>query len=283
MQKTANNKSAILELFQENPGSSFHFREIARLLNKKPGVFQRAINALVKEGVLESTYRANTRLFKLNKTHAFLFQKAIESLKLGDHASLIYENDDQWRETVVPFMGIGLNRGEKCVYIADNNSKDKMRDLMKQQEIDVESRERSGQLVIIGKDQAYTLKDPFRPCDMIALITAETKKALSQGYSGLRVTGEMTWSLKGHPGSERLTEYEANLNRDFFNKFPCVAICQYDKRVFDAKTIRDIILSHPLVIFNNGVYRNHFYISPVCQPEDDYAENQINHWLGSLS
>jgi hypothetical protein len=50
---------------------------------------------------------------------------------------------------------------------------------------------------------------------MIALLESETEQALADGYAALRVTGEMGWALRGLPGSERLIEYEAKLNRFF--------------------------------------------------------------------
>jgi len=53
---------------------------------------------------------------------------------------------------------------------------------------------------------------------MISLLITETEKAVAQGYPALRMTGEMTWVLRGLPGSERLLEYEAKLNRDFYSK-----------------------------------------------------------------
>jgi hypothetical protein len=52
---------------------------------------------------------------------------------------------------------------------------------------------------------------------------------LVEGYPALRVTGEMTWALRGMPGFERLVEYEAKPNESIpGNK--CLAICQYDRR-----------------------------------------------------
>ena len=39
------------------------------MLGKKPGVFQRSLNALADEGILRSEYRANARYFQANKTH----------------------------------------------------------------------------------------------------------------------------------------------------------------------------------------------------------------------
>lgn len=63
------NQTLILELFFKDPEKSYYFGEIGVLLNKKPGVFQKAIEALVKNNILLSEYRANSRFFKLNKNH----------------------------------------------------------------------------------------------------------------------------------------------------------------------------------------------------------------------
>ncbi|HBY05103.1 MAG TPA: hypothetical protein DEH07_11475 [Desulfotomaculum sp.] len=57
--------------------------------------------------------------------------------------------------------------------------------------------------------------------------TSETSKAISEGYSALRVTGEMTWILKSNLGVEKIFEYEAKLNI-FFTEHPCIAIYQYN-------------------------------------------------------
>jgi PAS domain S-box-containing protein len=73
MPKVASNRQAILELFYKDPYQTLHMRQIGRLLNKEPGVFQRAINALVKEGILKSEYRANARFFSLCQEHRCSF------------------------------------------------------------------------------------------------------------------------------------------------------------------------------------------------------------------
>ena len=60
-------RERLIQLFTGNPGSEFHMRGIGRILRKEPGVFQRAINALVEEGILESEYKANARFFRLTE------------------------------------------------------------------------------------------------------------------------------------------------------------------------------------------------------------------------
>ncbi len=61
------NRAELLSLFFTNPEKSFYMQEVGRILNKKPGVFQRTLNNMVSEGILVSEYRANSRYFKVNK------------------------------------------------------------------------------------------------------------------------------------------------------------------------------------------------------------------------
>lgn len=66
MRELTKNKIRLLKLFYSHPGEAFYMQEIGRMLGKKPGVFQRTINGLEKEGVLVSEYKANARFFKAN-------------------------------------------------------------------------------------------------------------------------------------------------------------------------------------------------------------------------
>ena len=62
-------RAALLKLFLTNPERSFYMQEIGRILGKKPGTFQRAINNMVSEGILISEYKANARFFNVNKKY----------------------------------------------------------------------------------------------------------------------------------------------------------------------------------------------------------------------
>jgi predicted nucleotidyltransferase len=63
------NKAGLLRLFFTNPDKSFYIQQIGRLLGKKPGVFQKTLNGLEKQGVLTSEYVANMRYFTVNKDY----------------------------------------------------------------------------------------------------------------------------------------------------------------------------------------------------------------------
>lgn len=83
------NQTLILELFFKDPEKSYYFGEIGVLLNKKPGVFQKAIETLVKNNILFSEYRANSRFFRLNKNHPLYEElKSIYFKTLGAEGKL---------------------------------------------------------------------------------------------------------------------------------------------------------------------------------------------------
>ena len=208
--------------------------------------------------------------------------KMLETLKPHDHLCLLYESRQEWRAAVVPFISIGLKCGEKCAYIIDTGTADEIRKYLREEGIDGVSAEKSGQLFILPETEAYTKEDSFDPDRMIALLIAETKKAIAEGYPALRVTVEMSWVLRGHPGSEKLLEYEAKLNRNLFPKHPCLAICQYDRWKFDPEIIKGIVMTHPLLIRGNQVYRNFYYIPPKEFLNRKRPELEVQHWLNNL-
>jgi two-component system NtrC family sensor kinase len=208
--------------------------------------------------------------------------KILQTLKPHDHLCLIYESPEEWRAAAVPFIAVGLKRGEKCLYIADTSTADEIRKYLAEEGIDVASAEKSGQLSILHQSEAYTREGSFDPASMIALLVEETEKAVAEGYPALRVTGEMTWVLRDYPGSEKLLEYEAKLNRDFFPYHPCLAICQYDRWKFDSEVIKGVIMTHPLLVRGNHIYHNFYYIPPEEFLNRKRAELEVQHWLNNL-
>ncbi len=210
------------------------------------------------------------------------FAGMLQALKPHDHLCLIYSSQAEWRAAAVPFIANGLNRGEKCLYVVDTSTADDIRSFLREEGVDVASHERSGQLFILHESETYTREGFFDPDRMISLLKAETKKAVTEGYPALRVTGEMTWALRGYPGAEKLLEYEAKLNRDFFPFFSCLAICQYDRRKFDPEVIKGIIMTHPVLIFGNHIYRNFYYIPTGEFLKQKRADLEVQCWLNNL-
>ncbi|MFO8033608.1 MAG: MEDS domain-containing protein [Candidatus Bipolaricaulota bacterium] len=126
---------------------------------------------------------------------------------------------------------------------------------------EVKDAERRGQLVFLTRDESYPSEGEFDPERMIALLRQETERAREEGYAALRVTGEMSWALRGLPGSERLIEYEVMLNQ-FLPGSACIGLCQYDRRRFSPEVLLDVLRTHPIAVIGTEVYDNVYYVPP---------------------
>ncbi len=79
-----NGKGEILNLFFKNPDGEYYLREIAKNLNKEPAHYQRHLDSLVKDGILQDERKGNLRFFKLNKNHPIYKElKSIISKTMG--------------------------------------------------------------------------------------------------------------------------------------------------------------------------------------------------------
>ena len=83
------NTIRLLKLFYAYPEQQFYIQEIGRLLKTKPGVFQRTLYNLEKQGVLQSNYKANARYFCANKNYTFYREYRIIVSKTAGAAAAV--------------------------------------------------------------------------------------------------------------------------------------------------------------------------------------------------
>jgi PAS domain S-box-containing protein len=205
----------------------------------------------------------------------------IKGLEPGDHLCFIYETEEEHRAVLTSFLRQGLERDERVLYVADAHTLETITAYLRGAGLDVESHLNRGQLVVLTANDSYLRRGTFDPDAMIALMRSETKRALSDGYSALRVTGEMTWALHGLSGSDRLIEYEAKLN-SFFPGSRCLTVCQYDRRRFEPKVLLDVLRTHSIAIMNTEVYDNFYYIPPAEMLGPDIAAATFQQWREQL-
>jgi len=186
---------------------------------------------------------------------------ALEQLGPHDHFCSIYESPEEHYAVAVPFIRIGLDRGEKCIYIADDGTIGDVREAMQSEGIDVDRATASNALVLATKEDAYLEHGSFRPDWMFTFWKEATELAMSQGFSALRATGETEWVLRGGRGLERWMEYESRLTHTL-SESNCSALCQYNRRLFPPDLILDVIRTHPMVVYGSTVCRNLYYVPP---------------------
>jgi hypothetical protein len=209
---------------------------------------------------------------------------SIARMHSGDHYCGIYRTDEDHRAIIVDYIRQGVAKHEKMFYIVNIQTASQLKATLAAANIAVDELVDSGQLVILTAKEAYLKDGQFDPDKMIKLLGEETEKALAEGYSALRATGEMTWALAGEPGSERLVEYESRLN-EFFPNSKCYAVCQYDRRRFDAEMLLDILHTHPKVLFGREGFDNSemYFVPNESFSSDDRQGAVLDTWLKNLS
>jgi PAS domain S-box-containing protein len=207
--------------------------------------------------------------------------RMITGLGPGDHLCCLYETEEEYRAVLAPYLQQGLERGEKVLYIVDARTAQTVLNYLRDDGVEVEPYLANGQLSILTISDAYMRDGIFDPDRMIELLRNETERALAEGYSALRVTGEMTWALRGLPGSERLIEYEAKLNA-FFPGSKCLALCQYDRRRFQPEVVLDVLATHPIAVVGTAIYDNFYYIPVTDFLGSDRLGATLHRWLHNL-
>ncbi|MFH1692545.1 MAG: MEDS domain-containing protein [Candidatus Omnitrophota bacterium] len=189
------------------------------------------------------------------------FKDEFRRLPLGEHLCCIYGSKDEQFSMVIPYILIGLENHQRCIYIVDDRTIKEVMEAFAQAGVDIHKYIDSKQIIFLTRSDAYLKGGFFDPDRMIVLLKKAQKQALKDGYEGLRVAGEMTWILSKLPGVERFVEYEAKLNY-FFPKSKSTAICQYNEKRFSPETLLDVIYTHPTVVIHKMICKNPFYVLP---------------------
>lgn len=178
-----------------------------------------------------------------------------EELGLGDHAAFFFRDNSERLDYVIPYMLNGLRNNERCVYIADENTVPHILAEFRWTGVDINEATGRGALSVVTKHDAYLRHGIFEPERMIADLDRDVRLALQSGFSGLRVTGEMSWALDLPFALSRLCEYENELGYHWPNQL--AGLCQYNESRFPAHVIERMVASHCVVVRDGTVTRRH--------------------------
>src|SRR5580700_3891254 len=200
---------------------------------------------------------------------------------LHDHICLIYESQGEQLAMPVPSIRMGLERGEKCIFIAPEKTLRDVNEGLHAIGIDVDEAMNSGRLAVASQEETYLRNGHFEPDKMIRFLADALEPAIASVFSGLRVVGEMTWALAGDLGTGPLIEYEAKLNY-FVRDHPIAVTCQYDRNRFSPEVILNMIRTHPIVIYGNFVCSNPYYVPPEEFLAPNHAETEVKRLLANI-
>src|SRR6266436_8970828 len=118
---------------------------------------------------------------------------------LHDHVCAIYESQEEQLALPVPSIRMGLERGEKCFYAADEKTVSDVIEALRAMGIDVDEAVSSGRLTVASQEDTYLRNGNFEPDKMIRFWADALEPAITSGFSGLGVVAEANWALSADP------------------------------------------------------------------------------------
>ncbi len=90
---------------------------------------------------------------------------------------------------------------------------------------------------------------------MPGLLRKTLEKISGEGWKGLRVVQEMSWTDKHTKKNYNSLEYEGDLSYGI-PKESAIFLCQYDRRKFKRETLVPVLKLHNTVIVGDIIYEN---------------------------
>ncbi len=171
---------------------------------------------------------------------------AVELLGPGHHLGLFADSDQELASVLAVFVRSGLQRRQRCLYVASEKRLPALRRTLSPQELDLEGAVASGMLRVAARP-----KDPQR----LVRLVQEAVQAANQQHGGLRVAVEMR---DGEAEPDGVIAREEALARALADA-PCLLLCLYDRRRFPPRSLVSALYCHPLVIHGGMVCQNFHY------------------------
>jgi hypothetical protein len=178
-------------------------------------------------------------------------QLSLESvlLDVGDHVGVFYRGEQERDAFVLPLISAALAAECGVIYVCDREEPEQVAKQLLASSTDVDEALRRGQIRLAASAEAYLAGGSFDPDHTVGFYRHAEQSNCHNGYPVLCVIGEMSWSLRGCPGTERLLEYEARYAQEFATA-PAITLCLYDLAQTRGEQIFDLLRLHSRVVLN---------------------------------
>lgn len=177
------------------------------------------------------------------------------------HFAHVYSSHREQFETVVPYLRAGLDAGDKCVYVASENTHREVLDALEAGGIDVETARAAGDLAVYDSHEVFPEGRDVGAADLLDILQAAVEDALADGYDRVRSTGEMSWLRDHDLDAAAAAAFEDRLN-DIAPDYPWDILCQYHRDRFSPSFLDEVLRTHPQILRADTEYCNEYYRGP---------------------
>jgi PAS domain S-box-containing protein len=198
------------------------------------------------------------------------------------HVCSVYREPKEQLSSLIPFLRAGLERGERCIYVAENKHKfAPVLAALKSTGVASAAAVRSGALMLDRKQWAQFQDVRFDLRAILSLLRKQKTNALGAGYTGVRVAIEMDWIMRTGMASENWVGFERRLTYALAD-IGCMALCQYDLQRCTPSIILGALRAHPLVFSGEMPCENFYFVPPEDRDLSEYAGHEVERRLQNL-
>ncbi|MFC4941914.1 MEDS domain-containing protein [Pseudonocardia sp. GCM10023141] len=182
---------------------------------------------------------------------------ALESalLRVADHVGVFYRGDAERDAFVVPLVSAALAADCGVIYACDGPTPKRVAAQLAGSSPGLQAALAREQVRIVASGEVYLAGGSFDPSHTVGFYTDALNGSVARGYPVTCVIGEMSWSLRGCPGTERLLEYEARYAEEF-DAAPAITLCLYDLEKTRGEQLFDLLRLHNRVVLNGIEMQN---------------------------
>ncbi|MDT8345734.1 MAG: MEDS domain-containing protein [Thermohalobaculum sp.] len=162
----------------------------------------------------------------------------LEGLEIayGSHLCQLYESERGRIQMALPFLADGLAEGDACFLVASEPSRAQLMAALDEA--------RGGLAEDISCGRLRLLERATSGTEMLDRLERAFSAALSDGYRGLRLLGDMAWFLDVGMDSDELMDFELRYDRLIGHSYPVVSLCLYDARRFSGVELLHTLKCH---------------------------------------
>jgi len=205
--------------------------------------------------------------------------ESLEKLDVHDHIEFLCRSPRERLDVLVPFLRIGLSRGERCLLYCTPRRGDEILGAIGGAGTDIGSALARG--AIIASRSARDAGAPFDPEGTIAFLRSAARLARSEKYSALRVCIDISFVLDKERDDERINEFQAKLH-EFVTAEDSLSLCVHEIDELPPDILLSALRTHPQVIYDGKLLDNFFFVSPSADPNEMTPRRKLEKRLVHL-
>lgn len=173
------------------------------------------------------------------------------------HTCAFFRDKEEEYRILAPFLAEGLGWGEKGLSIVDPKEKQGYASRLEAHGAPISAN--PDQFELLTWDETYLRDGRFDKDQMLDAVQNTIAAGREKGFPRTRIVGHMGWALEGHPGTDRILEYEVEVN-EVLARQRHPAVCVYDVNKLTGSLMMELLRAHPLTIINGSLHENPFYV-----------------------